>query len=720
MLQPIKRSGVRADEATLRYVEDISRNWRRTDAQGQTTYAYPAPANARGRYPYGFVHKSDSAADLACWYGFLLEMDAKQEGTLLFQGQLTAVFGRHELTVPITAPVVAGHVYVEVPLKAFPSPSTRESLWEFVDAVKVVYDAAQFDIASLSACRGQGVFLAVSRKGKSGEPGDTLTYSGQLCNCLSRPVQATVSQVIQGWESLVAAIRVEGGQPIPVNEALLPVTVQLDAGASVPFSISVTVHDKMVPGGHEDTVIQLSANDGLRRYEDRMTLKTMRALPHPYIYHDAQGWQNVRSKIDAYPCYQPAFENWLRVAEDWVIKPPMAGRSFCYETFIENDLMCAAYAYVLTGEKRYAEKIAAFFCWFTDQVVGYPARKKGSSQSYVQEGHFFQHMAIPYDIIYDAGVLNEDEKAAIEDCFILYMDTLDMNVRNGHISNWVISELQGALYCAMAIQDMDRIDRFVFGNCGLVDQFRYGVFNDGWWYECSVGYNIWVSSMMIHMGHAMRRFGYDLVHARFQTAYNLEVGASMPGVKAPIRHGMYNEKWGGNERNYVTVKQMFDAPLPYLDARGVLFGISDSDEKKLSGVHFGSTYDLAYTYYKDEQYIPVMRRNEADPVFGHPEIDMEKPGGKPVQTDTPEKLQPGAYSDNIGIMMLRSQKAGRKNREQIQAVLRYGSHGYAHGHFDIGQLLSVFRYGKSAYNPENCWWGYGHFMYKFYVQNSLT
>lgn len=40
---------------------------------------------------------------------------------------------------------------------------------------------------------------------------------------------------------------------------------------------------------------------------------------------------------------------------------------------------------------------------------------------------------------------------------------------------------------------------------------------------------------------------------------------------------------------------MLDAVIPFLDERGVLFGINDSDEKKIEGVHFGSTFDLAYT-----------------------------------------------------------------------------------------------------------------------------
>src|SRR5690606_22976362 len=68
----------------------------------------------------------------------------------------------------------------------------------------------------------------------------------------------------------------------------------------------------------------------------------------------------------------------------------------------------------------------------------------------------------------------------------------------------------------------------------------------------------------------------------------------------------------------------------------------------------------------------------------------------------------------------RSQTPNRPQREQIQAVLRYGSHGYAHGHFDRTGLLSIMRYGRSFFNPQHVWWGYLHFMYKFYVQNSMS
>ena len=373
--------------------------------------------------------------------------------------------------------------------------------------------------------------------------------------------------------------------------------------------------------------------------------------------------------------------------------------------------MSTAYCYAITKEEKYADKLIDFFRRFTDKEKGYPYKKKGCSMSYVQEGHFFQHLAIAYDIIFNSPGMTKEDHEAIEYCLRLYMEMLDTHICSGSISNWLISEIQGAIYCAMVLQDVDRIERFVFGKGGNVEQFTKGIFNDGWWHECSMGYNTWVSSLMLHMAHALRPFGYDMVHQKFAVPFNKEVASTYALQQPVILSGMYNKKWGGNHRVAVGFKDMFDATLPFLDYRGVMFGVADSDEKKLSGVHWGSTYDLAYTYYKDPKYIPVMRRDEyKDPIFGHPELpDVEAPENKD-----------NAYSDNIGIAMLRSQQEGREQSEQIQAVIRYGSHGGAHGHFDICDLLSVMRYGRSFFNPENCWWGYAHFMYKFYVQCSMT
>lgn len=689
------------------WVVQIHKDWTLKQTDTALTYTYPAPENAKGFYPEGFIQCNDSAADFEYWYGLMLRASTKGNAGMFAAAITVYPADRPPMRVQIAAPVRDGCVQLEIPFADFPCVKAMETVWRFVKAVEIEYDQSQFEITGLDARRSSCVWVDVPVRGLHGDAGEAVTYQGRVCNCTDETIVVALHQQLEGWESMKAEIAVPGHEG--TDGILLP------AFGEAAFTATVTVHGDMVPGGHEETIIKATGRSASVTGEDLVSLKTLRTLPHPYIYHNAEGWKAVRQKIDTYPCYQPAYQKYLASADNWEVQPPMAGRPFCYETKVEYQIMDTAYAYALTGERRYAEKLARFFRYFTDPENGYPARKRGCSQSYVQEGHFFQHLAIPYDIIHDADVLTDADREAIESTFRLYMQMLDDDVRSGHISNWIISEIQGAIYCAMAIQDMDLIQRFVFGNGGNVEQFRHGVFNDGWWYECSVGYNTWVSSMMIHLAHAMLPFGYNLVHTHFQVPYNKQVGAHRVGEPVHVQTGMFNEKWGGNLKSFARIKDMFDAPVRFLSSRGVLFGMCDSDEKRLGGVHCGSTYDLAYTYYQDPAYIPIIRRMEADPIFGHPAFDQDKP-----LPETEAEVGGNAYADNIGIMMLRSQKPGRKPSEQIQAVLRYGSHGFAHGHFDIGQLLSIMRYGRSFYNPESCWWGYHHFLYKFYVQCSLT
>ena len=87
--------------------------------------------------------------------------------------------------------------------------------------------------------------------------------------------------------------------------------------------------------------------------------------------------------------------------------------------------MSAAYAYALTKDLKYAETVAEFLRYFMDEEIGISEKKKGCSASYVQEGHFFQHLAIPYDIIYHAGVLSPEEHQGMEKTFRIYMDIFD-------------------------------------------------------------------------------------------------------------------------------------------------------------------------------------------------------------------------------------------------------------------------------------------------------
>ncbi len=713
----------------LKIRTDLMREWKQeTEADG-IRFSFPAPKDAKGRIPCGFVFTNDSAADWTGWYGLELAVEGPASEEPAQLSITVEFFSREPLSLTVPLLLSDGKAHVELPFSLFPLEQAKENDWDAVTAVRLLFHPSDLRVTQCAAKRRQGLFLHMPVRGKTGEPGERVVYEGAVYNCSSRPLLVCAEQVFQGWESLQAelawetAAEADGCGEAESSGVPTLKSVLLRPGEGLPLSASVTVHANMVPGGHETTLLRVWGQDGAGSCEDSVSLRTGRRLAHPYLYHDAEGWRDVKEKLEAHAFYEPAFQEYRSAADGWMVTDPLPGRDFCYETAVETNVMSAAYLYAITGEHVWAEKLADFYRRFSDPETGYPARKKGCSQSYVQEGHFFQHLAIGLDIIWDSGVLSEKELAQMEGCFRLYMELLDSHVRSGHISNWILSELTGALFCALTLQDMDMALRFAFGPGGIAEQFRFGVFNDGWWHECSVGYNTWVSSMLLHTAHALLPFGYDLIHAAFRIPFNDEVSSTFRCRPAPVKSGMYNLKWGGNRRNAVRIKDMFDAVIPFLDYRGVIFGISDSDEKKMAGVHFGSTYDLAYHYYRDEAYLPVIASADPDPIFGDPEVyqrALSEQRRLLADPDSPAPFRENACSDNIGLALLRSQTPGRPQREQLQAVLRYGSHGNAHGHFDITELLSVMRYGRSFFNPENCWWGYAHFMYKFYVQNSLT
>lgn len=674
----------------LKVRENIVPGWIKKD----TEYIYP-PAEQGSRWlPWGFDKRSDTALDMYGWLGFDCWLNVEKPGEVRVEVHFASSGKNHAdptSAQPLTARLylMPGSHHLLVKLEDFLQPEVKSNVWRFVRSIQVI----GADVLKLTALRASALVVDCPVCGKSALPGESVCYEAEIINVQQESVMVHVLQRCEGWKCMFARIE--------------PSVFMLEAGASKRVTITLTVPADMPAGGHEETRLRLLSN-GNSASQTEFSLHTMSKLAHPFIYHNQAGWKEAGRRGRELPQFQASYQAYLHDADCYVVQSPEKDKPYCYPTQVEHELMSCAYAYGMTGNPTYAEKIAAFFRFFTPV---YMERQRGCSQSYVQEGHFFQHLAISYDMIHDAGVLSDEEHNAIERCFRLYMEILNQHLCSGHISNWLLSEITGAIYCALSLQDVERVLRFALGNGGTRQQLICGTFNDGWWHECSVSYNTWVSSMLLHTARALRLIGIDWIHAAFPVSYSRFNDAAWMGQAEPLRFDMDNERRGGNKRITLGIKDILDAPLPYLDSRGVIFGVCDSYERRLEGIHFGSTYELAYHYYRDPRYVPVIRAMAIqDCVFGVEDLPDEDPPA----------FITSACSDNIGIAMLRSDAPGRKPTEQIQAVLRYGSHGFAHGHFDRASLLSVMRYGRSFFNPECVWWGYPHFMYKFYVQNSMT
>jgi hypothetical protein len=731
---------------------------------GEATFVYPN--GPRGQFKHGFRVLNDSAAEWQNFYGVQFEVnlpDAREveltatihraargnspetpvSGTVLVSGK-----GWHTVTLPWSAfqfdqAAFAFLKYVkEFKIAArFADGSSSDAPSPEVDATPSSHDSnttkrptpksgdegvastlmatPSIQLRNVRVVKAPTVVLECDVRGKGTARGGSVEYEVRVGNCSAVPQSVVLSFVRYGWEEMVSTIE--------------PNTLQLAPGESRTARLTVKISDRVPPGGHEEQVLQAIAN-GDAATAARVKFITTSEVPRPFILHTAARWQEVRDKVAKHDWAKAQQADIVKRAESWqvpeVAKPPGNDPDdtmgpFLFRTQVENDLLACAYAWQLTHNKSHAEKVALFLRRLSNPTNGYPVTLRGCNQSQVQEGHFFQHIAMAYDAILDAGVLSADDRRLTEETFRVYIETIERLCDYGPINNWNLSEVCGAFYCALAMHDLVTAERFFSGPSAICDQLAKGVMDDGWWYECSIGYNMWCASEFTQVALAYEPFGVNFFDMKVPANFSKKAllltelsGGVTSGTTAEKKRkplGMDAEIYGPNTKPYRTIRDMWNSLLPFLDWRGVMFGVNDSAESQVAGNRTevsGQPFEIAYYAFRDPAYAVIVKLGgrKRDLLYAVPELPEK----------TPEKFRENAFADNVGLVMLRSQTTNRPIREQIQATLHYGTHGWAHGHYDRTDLLSLMRYGRSFWNPESVFWVYEPFMYKFYCQCSVN
>jgi hypothetical protein len=695
---------------------------------GEAVFRYPD--GPRGQYKHGFRVLNDSATEWQKFYGVQFEVklpDAREvelTATILRAQRGSAPETPVKGSVRVSGPAGRDWHAITLPWSAFGFDQANTSFLKFVKEFKLAArptggGTEKIQFRNMRVVKAPVVVLECDVRGKPAAQGQTAEYEVQVGNCTDQRQSVTLSLVRVGWEEMVATVE--------------PSELQLAPGESRTLKLRVTVTDRVPPGGHEEQVLQAIAN-GDATTAAKLTFITTSELPHPYVLHTAAQWQEVRDKVAKYDWAKNAQSDIVRKARAWqvpeVARPPGNDPDdtmgpFLFRTQNENDLLASGYAWQLTHEKEFAEKAALFLRRLSNPTNGYPVTLRGCNQSLVQEGGVFQHIAMAYDMILDAGVLSADDRRQIENTFRIYMETIDRANDYGPINNWNVSEVCGAFYCALAMQDLVAADRWFSGTSGICDQLAKGTMDDGWWYECSISYNMWVASEFTQVAFAYEPFGVNFrdmkVPADFSSKAMLaaELSGGVTSGTTPEERlkpfGMDSAIYGPNCKPYREIRDMWNSLLPFLDWRGVMFGVNDSTESQVTGNRTevsGQPFEIAYYAYRDPAYAAIIKLGDGrrDLLYAVPDLPM----------NTPENFCKDAYADNVGLTMLRSQTTNRPVREQIQAALHYGTHGWAHGHYDRTDLLSLMRYGRSFWNPESVFWVYEPFMYKFYCQCSVN
>lgn len=660
-------------------------------------YIFPGTPDKNNWYDIGLVPKNDYTADLFGWYGFSFETEVhgrteiEVKAGLLDFGEINA----EEIIDYYTWRVVVsgdGIVKVTAPLSQFDLLLSMPAKWRFLRSVEI-----NREVKNLRAVRGSAVAVFAPVLSKPAAPGEMISYEVNIANCLDRKQAVSFCIEKAGWEIL--SPRVE------------PEELMLEPFEEKSVRVSVVMSDKVVEGGFEKHILDIIPNgDGTN--SQKMELYSVRRMKHPYIANTEQGWQEVKEKIEKYEWAEKIAELYISRAEQWQVPVPEYDKNYLFIT--ENAHKCynCAIAWKLTGRQEFAEKTAEFLRRVSNREKGYPSKLKAGHQQLVHEGEFFKSCAMAYDIIYDTGLLSDNDHSDIHNTFRIFIDFLDWALADGGISNWSLAEIAGGLYCSMALQDREKIERFVFGIGGALEHLKAGVLSDGWWCECTIGYNQMAAGLFSEYTVALRPWGINLANWWVPAHYSSKVH-----FRNQHADGLCWDIYGENTRNYRCIEDLWDSLVAMANYRSVVQGVNDSAEEKFEGaspVAFDSRYDIAYAIYRKPEYAQIIK-NGGENSFR----DLLHGVGELPETES-DVHKRSYYFSNGGISLLRSASEGRDDSERIEASLKYGSHGGAHGHYDRCALNALSRYGKALFNPENVWYSYCTFMYKFYVQNSIT
>jgi hypothetical protein len=590
---------------------------------------------------------------------------------------------------------------VTIPLKSFSLEQSMPVMFESIKSFAVQAGFADgskgmIKLRNPQLIKGDILALESEVRSASARGGEDVVYSLKVSNCTDQPQVINLARRIQGREVMATTIT--------------PAELTLAPGESQNVEVRVTVSERVAPGGREVQTLQAVANG-----RDAGTIEyiTLAYLEHPYLLHTKARWDDIRKKAESVDWAKKEAAKYVADADRWEVPAPSDKISpatnceYIYELNVDKAMLRVAVAYQLTGDLKYAEKVAQFLRQLADPVNGYPKTQQGAGGNLVKEGGFFQHVSWAYDLIYNSGTLTNEDHKNMAATFRLYQKVINQHISQAVTGNWQVAEMLGALYGALTIQDMAAVNRFIEGPGGFYDQVSHGVMADGWWYECSIGYNCWVSSEFTQLALAMQPWGVDYIDHAFPATYSVEYNIFSQDVEERKQkiYGKPLQKYGPVHKPFIKIKDMWDALPKFVDYQGMMFANNDSKEERFTS----DAYEIAYFVYRDPIYASIIKQvGKRDLLYGVAELPE----------DTPELGQGSACSDNAGQVMLRSKQ--EEPRERIQGVLKFGTHGGYHGHFDRIALNSLMRYGRSFYCPEHVWYGYPSFMYDFYVQTSLA
>jgi hypothetical protein len=247
---------------------------------------------------------------------------------------------------------------------------------------------------------------------------------------------------------------------------------------------------------------------------------------------------------------------------------------------IMTEMTNAAWAYAVTGDKKYARFAAEVLLGYAERYLKYPFHNEyRDTKKHPEGGHIMEQtldegewlwrfVGTSYDLVHDA--LSSEERKEIEQKFIVEMLKNVASYRCGKI-NWQAYHNAGMLWAGAAIGDEKWVKLAIDdAENGFHYQIRHDVTGDGMWYENSWEYHYFTLEALVGLAEGARRLGTDL-------------------WKEP------------------TLKKMFFLPEHYRMPDGLLPMFADSEARLLDFAELAEpTAAAGYTEYKDAAFLGLL------------------------------------------------------------------------------------------------------------------
>ncbi|MEI6078657.1 MAG: hypothetical protein WCS94_23975, partial [Verrucomicrobiota bacterium] len=333
------------------------------------------PDGPRGVFKHGFRTFNDSAAEWQTSYGVQFEIklpDARE--TEITAGIFKYQKETNGYNPPVSATVrVSGKGWhtVTLPWSAFDSERENTGFLKIVKEFRITTKLAdgspvKFELRQPRVVRAPVISLEADILGQAVPQNGVAEYAVTVGNCTEQKQSVSLSFARRGWQSMTAAVE--------------PAALELAPGETKNCVVRMTVSDRVPPGGHEEQTLQAIGN-GDAATATQLKFVTASEVPHPFIFHTAARWQEIRDKVAKYDWARAQQEEILKRAANWKVPliadatqgPDDTYGPYVFPTSAEVDFLACAYAWQLTRDTNAAEKVALFLRRLSNPTNGYPA-----------------------------------------------------------------------------------------------------------------------------------------------------------------------------------------------------------------------------------------------------------------------------------------------------------------------------------------------------------